>query len=441
MDIKPFLLPLIPQLPKVSLHDHLDGGLRPETMLELAQEIGYQLPASEPEELAAWFKQAADSRSLDSYLETFSHTVALMQTAQALRRVAKEHVQALAEDGVIYGEVRWAPEQHLTQGLSMSDAVEAVAQGLMEGMQAVAEEGKQVLVTQILCALRHQDNSLEVVETALAFRLRGVVGFDLAGPEAGFEPSRHARALDLAARHFLPITLHAGEAAGLESIRQALHEGRALRLGHGVRLAEDMTLSKIGDIDPEGTLMPGADPQEEILQLGEVAEWVKNRRIVLEMCPCSNLQTDAAPQAERVGREGDFAPARLYAEHPLPLFQRAGFAVTVNPDNRLMSATSMTREFTLLAEEHGFGLNNFFDLTAHAVDGSFASLDEKQAMMRHIQEAYGYFSQQLDFKIQMAQVAEQQAAAEAQGEGAEAGSEGQQADAPADAQPQPEETA
>lgn len=381
-------------LPKVCLHDHLDGGLLPETIIELAQEIGHELPAQEPRALADWFKQAADSRSLERYLETFEHTVAVMQTAENLRRVATEHVLTLAADGVVYGEVRWAPELHLRQGLSMAQAVEAVADGLMDGMEQVGQAGGRILVNQILCAMRHQGNSLEVVRTALAYRPLGVVGFDLAGPEDGFSAADHTEALDLAARHFLPVTLHAGEAYGLDSIRDALVAGRALRLGHGVRITEDMTARTLAEVDPHGQLMPDADPEQSILQLGEVAEWVKNRRTTLETCPCSNLQTDAAEQVDRVGRGLDFEPARSYAEHPVALLLHAGFAVTINPDNRLMSATSMTREFAELARYHGFGLPEFFEVTLNAINGAFCSHDEKQALVRSVQMVYSQLALQ-----------------------------------------------
>ncbi|MBF0808662.1 adenosine deaminase [Rothia nasimurium] len=377
------------KLPKVCLHDHLDGGLLPETLIELADQVGHTLPATDPQELGEWFKQAADSRSLARYLETFEHTVAVMQTADNLRRVALEHVLTLAADGVIYGEVRWAPELHLRGGLTMAQAVEAVADGLMDGMEQVARAGGRILVNQILCAMRHQNNSLEVVKTALAYRALGVVGFDLAGPEDGYPTALCAEALNLAAEHFLPVTLHAGEAFGLASIREALVTGRALRLGHGVRITEDITARTLAEIDPDGSLMPGADPSQTVLQLGEVAEAVKNRRIVLETCPCSNLQTDAAEKASNVGQKKAFEPALSHEEHPAALLLQAGFAVTINPDNRLMSATSMNREFAELATHQGFGLPEFFEVTYNAINGAFCSFDEKQALLTSIQSAYG----------------------------------------------------
>lgn len=377
----------IQTLPKICLHDHLDGGMQPQTMLEIAAEIGYELPESEADVLQQWFEGAADSHSLDRYLETFSHTLALMQRPQDLQRVAKEHVLTLAGDGVIYGEVRWAPEQHTLAGLSMDEAVEAVADGLMEGMELVAQHGGRVMVNQIICAMRQNKNSLEVAHVAVRHRRIGVVGFDLAGPEDGFACSDHQPALDYVAENFLPITLHAGEAAGLESIRTALLKGHALRLGHGVRITEDFTYTTVGEIDPQGQLMPGTDPQEPIVQLGQVASWVKDRRITLEVCPCSNLQTDAA-FAVSDGKVSQREFARTIAEHPVAALRDAGFAVAISPDNRLMSATSVSREFMELAKNFGYGASEFFELTMNAIEGAFVSFDEKQMLTRSVQGPY-----------------------------------------------------
>ncbi|ORC15398.1 adenosine deaminase [Rothia nasimurium] len=378
----------IQNLPKVCLHDHLDGGLRPETLIELAGGAGHELPTTDPVELAGWIRAAAHSGSLARYLETFEHTVAVMQTAANLRRVAREHVLTLAADGVIYGEVRWAPELHTRQGLTLAQAVEAVAEGLMDGMEEIARVGGRILVNQILCAMRQNQNSSRVVAAALNYRALGVVGFDLAGPEDGYPAADHSKALDLAAANFLPVTLHAGEAHGLASIREALVVGRAQRLGHGVRITEDITARTVAELDPAGDLLPGADRDQTVLQLGEVAEHIKNRRVILETCPCSNLQTGAAQKAKHVGAGLPFEPARTVAEHPVALLLRAGFAVTVNPDNRLMSSTSMTHEFTELAEHQGFGPADFFELTLNAVNGAFCSFDEKQALAQSVQVAY-----------------------------------------------------
>lgn len=387
----------IQSLPKVCLHDHLDGGLQPATMLEIAAEIGYELPAQDPASLQDWFEQAANSHSLERYLETFSHTLALMQRPQDLRRVAYEHVLTLAADGVVYGEVRWAPELHTRQGLTLQEAFDAVEEGLMEGMEYVAERGGRLLVQQILSGMRQNQRTLEVAQLAVANRQRGVAGFDLAGPEKGYSCAEHREALDYAAAHFLPVTLHAGEADGLESIRSALFEGRALRLGHGVSITDDFTLL-------------GAEESglgQEVLRLGALSAWVKDRRITLEVCPCSNLQTDAAQAASEIGRSvPSCTPARILDEHPVALLQAAGFAVTINPDNRLMSATSMTREFSLLAQTFGYGPTDFFELTVNAIEGAFLPLEEKQLLMRSIQGPYAALITAADQDAQKAADAE-----------------------------------
>ncbi|MEX3611336.1 adenosine deaminase [Rothia sp. LK2588] len=375
-------------LPKVSLHDHLDGGLQPDTIIEIAQDVGHELPVTDAQQLRRWFEESADSRSLERYLETFEHTLAVMQRAEDLRRVAKEHVITLAADGVIYGEVRWAPEQHTRAGLSIEQAILAVAEGLREGMEFVGRSGGRIMVNQIVCAMRQNDNSLAIAEAAVAHRQIGVVGFDLAGPEDGFPPSKHRPALEYLAEHFFPVTLHAGEAAGLESIRDAVLAGRALRIGHGVRVTEDFSYTTVGELDPDGQLMPGADPAQPILQLGELSSWIKDRRITLEVCPASNLQTDAAHAVDEFGKPQQDVWAATYAQHPVAVLREAGLAVAINPDNRLMSGTSITREFTELARTFGYGPMDFFELTINAIEGAFVSVDEKQMLMRSVQGPY-----------------------------------------------------
>lgn len=377
----------IQSLPKVCLHDHLDGGVQTQTMIEIAQEIGHELPRDNAADLQKWFEEAANSRSLANYLKTFEHTIAVMQRPQDLRRVAHEHVLTLAADGVVYGEVRWAPEQHTNAGLSMEEAIEAVTDGLLAGMEEVAQSGGRVLVNQILCAMRQNDRSLEVAQLAVKYRRIGVAGFDLAGPEDGFSPANHRPALEYLAQNFMPVTLHAGEAAGIDSIRSALLDGRALRLGHGVRITEDFIYTTVGEVDPSGNLMLGADPSQQILQLGQIASWVKDRRITLEVCPCSNLQTDAA-YAVREGAAHPTEWAASIAEHPVALLRDAGFSVALGPDNRLMSGTSMSREFMELAKAHSYGPQEFFELTMNAIEGAFVTMDEKQFLARSVQGPY-----------------------------------------------------
>ncbi|MGN5734416.1 adenosine deaminase [Arthrobacter psychrochitiniphilus] len=362
-------------LPKVSLHDHLDGGLRPETIIELAAKAGHTLPATDPEELRSWFLESADSGSLERYLETFEHTIAVMQSHDDLVRVAREFVEDLAEDGVVYGEVRWAPEQHLTAGLSLDDAVEAVQEGLEEGMDAVDEAGGYIEVGQIITAMRHGDRGSEIAQLAVRHRDNGVVGFDLAGAENGFLPSRFTEAFTYLAENNFPATVHAGEGAGLESIQDALVHGRALRLGHGVRIAEDIHL----DVQEEDGNDVGT------LTLGDLAQWVRDRQIPLELCPSSNLQTGAIA-----------AFGTTIAEHPIDLLHQLGFNVTVNTDNRLMSGVSLTGEFGLLVETLGYGLDTVLELTLNAVHASFLPIESREQLADFIIEHFEDAMEEMD---------------------------------------------
>src|SRR5690242_3689971 len=268
---------LVNRAPKVLLHDHLDGGLRPGTVLELAAGIGHELPASDADGLRRWFEDSASSGTLERYLETFEHTVAVMQTAEQLRRVARECVLDLAEDGVVYAEVRYAPEQHLAGGLTLEQVVEAVRDGFAEGQQEARADGRPVVVRQLLTAMRHQARSREIAELTVTYRDQGVVGFDIAGAEAGYPPTRHLDAFEYLQRENAHFTIHAGEAFGLPSIWQAIQWCGADRLGHGVRIIDDIHL------DGDGTP-----------QLGRLASYVRDKRIPLEMCPSSNIQTGAA---------------------------------------------------------------------------------------------------------------------------------------------------
>ncbi|MUN62508.1 adenosine deaminase [Kocuria sediminis] len=350
-------------LPKVCLHDHLDGALRPATVVELAAAAGHRLPVEEPEALGRWIRASADSGSLVRYLETFEHTVAVMQSPEALVRCAREYVEDLVADGVVHAEVRWAPEQHTAGGLSMAEAVEAVRLGLSEGVLAAEDAGHIVSVTQILCAMRHAERSLEVARLVVDNRDRGVVAFDLAGPEDGFPPVRHRAALELLADELMPVTLHAGEAAGIGSIRDALATGRALRLGHGVRIAEDIEIEEEDGV--------------AVVTLGRTAEWVRDRGIALEVCPTSNLQTGA------VAAFGA-APER----HPVDMLYRTGFTVTISPDNRLMSGTSVTGELAALVAHFGYGLEDLEQLQRNAAAAAFLPLEDRSALEGIITEGF-----------------------------------------------------
>ncbi|MGN6330564.1 MAG: adenosine deaminase [Motilibacteraceae bacterium] len=343
--------------PKVLLHDHLDGGLRPATVVELARETGYdRLPTTDAEELGRWFVEAADSGSLERYLETFAHTVGVMQTQDALRRVASECAQDLAADGVVYAEVRYAPEQHAEAGLDLEQVVAAVDAGFREGEEAAAAAGHPIRVGTLLTAMRHAARSLEIAELAVRHRDTGVVGFDIAGAEAGFPPTRHLDAFEYLRRENAHFTIHAGEAFGLPSIWEAIQWCGADRLGHGVRIIDDVTVA--GD--------PAAGMS---VRLGRLAQYVRDKRIPLEMCPSSNVQTGAAPSI---------------AEHPIGLLRRLHFRVTVNTDNRLMSGTSMTREMCLLRDAFGYGLDDLQWFTVNAMKSAFIGFDDRLGLINDV---------------------------------------------------------
>ena len=344
-------------MPKVVLHDHLDGGLRPQTIVDLAAEVGHTLPADGAESLGRWFVESADSGSLERYLETFDHTIAVMQTADALVRVATEAVLDLARDGVIYAELRYAPEQHVQQGLTLQQVVEAVQQGIEAGVAQAAEEGFGIRAGALLTAMRHADRGTEIAQLTLDNRDTCCVGFDIAGAEDGFPPSRHAEAFALLRDHHMPVTIHAGEAAGVESISEAVGLGAARRLGHGVRIHEDIV---------------GLD--SDAPQLGRVARVVLDRQIPLELCPTSNEQTGAATSV---------------ADHPMHALRNLGFAVTINTDNRLMSGTSMGREISRLVSEGGWTREQIIEATLTAAAAAFLPHEEAIELMERVIEGFG----------------------------------------------------
>lgn len=333
--------------PKVLLHDHLDGGLRPATVVELAAAQGYDaLPTTDPEELATWFTSGADRKSLELYLQAFPHTVAVMQTPEALERVAYEAAVDLAADGVVYAESRFAPEQHLQQGLTLDEVVEAVLAGFDRGMA-----DHDITVGTLVTAMRHAAHSREIAELAMRHRDQGVVGFDIAGAEAGFPPTRHLDAFQLIQRENSHITIHAGEAFGLRSIWEALQFCNAERLGHGVRIVDDIS-------------GPAHDPK-----LGRLAAFVRDRRIPLEMCPTSNVNTGAAPSLP---------------EHPIDLLKRLRFRVTVNTDNRLMSGVTMTSEMQAMVETFDWTLEDLRWVTINAMKSAFWPFDQRLALINEV---------------------------------------------------------
>jgi adenosine deaminase len=336
--------------PKVVLHDHLDGGLRPQTVIDLAAEHGYDgLPTTDPDELATWMVRGASRLDLELYLETFAHTVGVMQTRDALYRVAAECAEDLADDGVVYAEVRFAPELHVDQGLSLDEVVEAVVAGFADG-----SVGRDIRIGTLVTAMRTAARSLEIAELAVRHRDNGVVGFDIAGAEAGNPPTRHLDAFQYIHRENFHVTIHAGEAYGPPSIWEAIQYCGAERLGHGVRIVDD--------IAEDGTL-------------GRLAAFVRDRRIPLEVCPSSNVHTGAAASI---------------AEHPIGKLVDMRFRVTMNTDNRLMSHTSMTNEFDVCCDAFGWGWWHVQWLTINAMKSAFIPFDERlEIINKAIKPWYG----------------------------------------------------
>jgi adenosine deaminase len=332
-------------VPKVVLHDHLDGGLRPSTLIELAADIGHELPSTDPDQLADWFDQGGRGADLVRYLATFGHTVAVMQTPGAIERIARECAEDLDADGVVYAEVRYAPELSTAGGLTIPEVLQAIATGFAAGPPSIT-------IRTLVCAMRQDDRWAEAFEAAADARHLGVVGIDLAGPEEGFPASRHPEAIARAREAGLHVTLHAGEAAGPASIADALDHG-AERLGHGVRIIEDVA--------DDGSL-------------GPVARRVLAEQVTLETCPTSNVHTGIVPDV---------------ASHPIDRLRSLGFAVTVNTDNRLMSRTTATDEFARLVEVFGYGLDDLEAVTVTAARAAFLDdEDERDALLERIARGY-----------------------------------------------------
>ncbi|HEX2144856.1 MAG TPA: adenosine deaminase [Glycomyces sp.] len=336
--------------PKVVLHEHLDGGLRPQTLIEIADEIGHTLPATEADALGDWFFDAANSGTLERYLETFAHTVAVMQTPDHCFRIASEAAQDLASDGVVYAELRYAPEQQLLGGLSLEGVVEATLAGFEEGERLAAKDGNPITVRTLLCGMRHADRTLEIAKLAVAYRDKGVAGFDIAGGEIGNPADRHAEAFAHLRSEAMPFTIHAGESVGPESIRGAVAQG-AGRIGHGVQLIKDIDLT-------------GDDAK-----LSDLAHYIRDRRIALEVCPSSNLQTEGAESIET---------------HPIKELYDLGFRVTVNNDNRLVSRTHTSREFQLLSETFGWGWSEVKRCTENAMKAAFLHYPERRRILEDV---------------------------------------------------------
>ena len=351
----------IKRVPKALLHDHLDGGLRPETIIEIAQQIGYKkLPTDDPKELADWFEESCNSHSLVRYLETFTHTIAVMQSKEAIIRVSRECAIDLARDGVVYAEVRGAPELFTEQGLTLDQVVEATLEGYKQGMAEAASEGNKIRVESLLCGMRQNNRSQEAAAAVVKYRNKGVVGFDIAGPEDGFPPTNQLETFEYLRKENAHFTIHAGEAYGLPSIWEAIQICGAERLGHGVRIIDDIDFS-------------GDKPK-----LGPLASYVRDRRIPLELCPTSNLQTGAA---------------KTYSDHPIGMLAKLRFRVTLNTDNRLMSRTSMSNEMSECVKSFGWKFADLQRVTVNALKSSFIPFEERlEIIEKVVKPAYAAIS-------------------------------------------------
>jgi adenosine deaminase len=314
---------------------------RPRTVIALASDAGYaELPTADPEALAQWFHRGANQGSLAKYLEGFTHTIAVMQTEEALERVAYEQAEDLSKDGVVYFETRFAPVFHTQKGLTHQQVVAAVLKGLERGRKDFG-----ISSGLIICAMRNMDVSLEMAELAVDFRERGVVGFDLAGEEGGYPPKKHVEAFHYIQRENFNITIHAGEGYGKESIWQAIQYCGAHRIGHGTRLIDDIAVAN-----------------GKAVKLGDLAQYVLDKRIPLEICLISNVHTGATPSL---------------AEHPFKILYQEKFRVTLNTDNRLMSSTSMTREFEAAADTFDLSLDDFEKITINAMKSAFLPYNQR----------------------------------------------------------------
>ena len=341
---------VVARMPKVLLHEHLDGGLRPNTILEIAEQEKVDLPESDPAKLAAWFHRGANRGSLPLYLEGFGTTIAVMQTKASLARVAYEAILDAAAENIAYIELRFHPGFHTQRGLTLEDVMNAVLAGCARGER---ETGVQWGL--LVCAMRNMDPaiSLEMAELAVSYRDKGVVGFDLAGDESGHPPKKHIDAFHFIQRANFSITIHAGEAFGKDSIWQAIQWCGAHRIGHAVRLIEDMAI----------------DDQGKVVEMGTLAQYVLDKRIPLEVCLLSNIQTGACASVET---------------HPFPLLWRYRFRVCVNTDNRLMSDTTLTKELWTIARTWGLSFDDIEKITINSIKSAFIPYKQRCALIYNV---------------------------------------------------------
>jgi adenosine deaminase len=328
---------LLHRLPKAELHVHLDGSVRPHTLLELAAEYGKPMPRSEPEELRDYM-HVRDARNLVDYLSRFEITLSVMQTAESLERIAYELAEDLAAENVRYAEIRYSPILNTREGLPLTEAVDAPLRGLQR-----AQEKFGIRTALIICGIRNMDpaTSRDLADLTVAYKQRGVVAFDLAGAEYNYPAKKHKDAFFTVINKNMAATIHAGEAYGAESIHQALHYCKANRIGHGTRLFEDP----------------------------ELMQYVRDFRIPVEICLTSNVQTRAVPS---------------FAEHPVRMYYDAGLVLSLNTDNRLMSATTVTEEYWRAHQHLGFTWPELVDIALMSFDGAFLGWEEKQALIERV---------------------------------------------------------
>ena len=333
---------IIKSVPKVLLHDHLDGGLRPQTVIDLAEDLNYKkLPTHDKDELAEWFHVGANKGNLVEFLKGFEHTTAVLQTKEGLERAAYEMLEDMKNDGVVYVETRFAPVYHVNKNLYLDDTVTSVLRGLEKGKNDFG-----VGYGLILCGMRNMKNTLEIAELAVNFRKDGVVGFDLAGEEGGYPPKKHLEAFQFIQRSNFNITIHAGEAFGKESIWQAIQWCGAHRIGHATRLVEDIVFDENG----------------EVVSFGELAQYILDKRIPLEICLLSNLHTGAVDKLEN---------------HPFGILFKEKFRVTINTDDRLMSDNNLTKEFLIATNYFNISFDEMEKITINSMKSAFIPYKER----------------------------------------------------------------
>jgi len=326
----------IKSVPKVLLHDHLDGGLRPQTIIELADDLKYKkLPTRDKDALAKWFQVVENKESFAEFHWGFEHTTSILQTKEGLERVAYEMLEDMKSDGVIYVETRFAPSHHINKGMYLEETVTSVLKGLERGKKDFG-----VGYGLILCGIRNMKNTLDIAELAVNFRRDGVVGFDLTGHEHNSPPKRHLEAFQFIKRANFNITIHAGETFGKESIWQAIQYCGAHRIGHATRLIDDIIVNEDGEVE----------------SFGNLAQYILDKRMPLEICLLSNINTGVIDKLEN---------------HPFNILFKENFRVTLNTNHRLINASTMTREFLTAVNYFEITLDEIEKITINSMKSAF----------------------------------------------------------------------